>query len=228
MLRFSVPLLIALAATAAAPTRAPILVELFTSEGCSSCPAADKLLALLDPQVIVLGEHVDYWDHQGWRDPWSAHANTLRQQTYARRFAIQGPYTPQMVIDGSVEFNGSDGRRAADEIARARTHDKNAIRLNRSATGLEISTDSFSHSANLYLAAVQPAGDSQVSAGENNGRHLQHVAILKTLRKIGSVKKGAIFHQTIDVSADSTTSRLIVFAQDGDSGPIYGAAILER
>jgi hypothetical protein len=216
-----------LAATAAAPSRAPILVELFTSEGCSSCPPADKLLTLLDSQVIVLGEHVDYWDHQGWRDPWSSHANTLRQEGYARRFGLQGPYTPQMVIDGSVEFNGSEGRRAADEIARARTREKTAIRLARTANSVEIATDALSHSANIMLAVVQPSGDSHVSAGENNGRHLQHVAMVKSLRKIGSVKKGAAFRQTVDLGADAAASRVIVFAQESEFGPIYGVAVID-
>jgi hypothetical protein len=226
MLRLSPVVILALSATAAAPTRAPILVELFTSEGCSSCPPADKLLALLDPQVIVLSEHVDYWDHQGWRDPFSSHAITLRQESYARRFGLQGPYTPQMVIDGSVEFNGSDNRRAATEIERARGREKVAIHLTRTAAGLEIDMGAMTRSANLMLAVVQPAADSQVSAGENTGRHLHHVAVLRTLRKLAAVKKGVAFHQAVDVPADAPNHRLIVFAQESDAGPIYAAAIL--
>src|SRR5438477_2909954 len=114
----------ALLAGGAGQSRAPVLVELFTSEGCSSCPPADRLLETLDPQVIVLSEHVDYWDRLGWRDPYSSHASTLRQEAYARTFGTQGPYTPQMVIDGATEFVGNDSRRAADEIARARNRGK--------------------------------------------------------------------------------------------------------
>src|ERR1700674_4434461 len=114
-----------------APARAassnPILVELFTSEGCSSCPPAEALLRTLDAaqpipgaQLIVLEEHVDYWDDQGWQDPFSAHAFTVRQSDYVKRLHLNsGPYTPQMVVNGSEAFVGSDRAQAGRALAKA-------------------------------------------------------------------------------------------------------------
>ena len=133
-------------------SRAPVLVELFTSEGCSSCPPADRLLESLDPQAIVLSEHVDYWDHLGWRDPFSLHANTLRQEAYARGFRIDGAYTPQMVIDGVTEFEGNDERRVRDEFARARSREKIGVHLSRTASGVRVQIDRAAKASDVWLA----------------------------------------------------------------------------
>lgn len=205
-------------------TRAPVLVELFTSEGCSSCPPADRLLESLDPQVIVLSEHVDYWDHLGWRDPYSSHANTLRQEGYVRTLGGEGPYTPQMVIDGTTEFVGNDSRRATDEIASARNRQKLGIRLIPQGTSVRVEIDPAAKSADVLLALADDSGSSQVAAGENKGRRLHHVAILRSLRKIGTLRHGSAFAQTVAVPAG--TGRVIVFVQDGPAGRVYGAAML--
>jgi hypothetical protein len=210
--------------SAADSARAPVLVELFTSEGCSSCPPADRLLESLDPQAIVLSEHVDYWDRLGWRDPYSAHANTQRQETYARGFGINGPYTPQMVIDGAAEFVGNDSRRALDEISRARTREKIGVHLSRTPAGVQVQIDPAAKSAEVWLALADDSGSSQVTAGENRGRQLHHVAILRSLRKIGTVKRNAAFAQNIPVPAD--TGRVIVFVQNSGLGKVYGVGIL--
>jgi hypothetical protein len=213
----------ALLAAGADSSRAPILVELFTSEGCASCPPADRLLESLDPQVIVLSEHVDYWDRLGWRDPYSGHANTLRQEAYARGFGIEGPYTPQMVIDGVTEFVGNDAGRAIDEIARARSREKIGVHLARTAAGVQVQIDPAAKAAEVWLALADDSGTSQVTAGENKGRRLHHVAILRSLRKIGAVKRGAAFAQTVEVPP---AGRVVVFLQDGGLGKVYGVGTL--
>jgi hypothetical protein len=213
-----------LLAAGADSSRAPILVELFTSEGCSSCPPADRLLESLDAQAIVLSEHVDYWDGLGWRDPYSGHANTQRQEAYARGFGIPGPYTPQMVIDGVTEFVGNDARRAMEEIARARSREKIGVHLARSAAGVQVQIDRAVRAADVWLALADNSGTSQVAAGENQGRRLHHVAILRSLRKIGAIKRGGGFAQDIAVPADA--GRVIVFVQEAGLGKVSGVGVL--
>src|SRR5215471_21555258 len=116
--------------------RQAVLVELFTSEGCSSCPAADVLLERLErsqpvpgAQIVVLSEHVDYWNRIGWADPYSSSAFSARQEQYARRFRTQGPYTPQMIVDGRSEFVGSDTRLAESAIRSAIKQPRAGIRI---------------------------------------------------------------------------------------------------
>jgi hypothetical protein len=227
MSRCTLPLiLVCLSASAAAPDRAPILVELFTSEGCSSCPPADRMLEALDPSVIVLSEHVDYWDQLGWRDPFSSHAHTLRQQAYARRFAKEGPYTPQMVVDGMVEFNGSDGRRATEEIARAVKRERVPVNLSLNGSQLRIETGPVTRSTDVLLAIAEDHQASQVTAGENKGRQLRHVAVVRSMKKVGSVKRGTAFTQSISLAPEAAGKRLIVFLQASDLGQVAGAGFL--
>src|SRR5579862_6311512 len=119
------------AAPVAATERTPVLVELFTSEGCSSCPPADEILQKMDKlqpipniRIVVLSEHVDYYDQIGWKDPFSAHAYTERQQNYVERMKVESPYTPQMVVDGEFQFNGTDAKTAVQDIQKAAASEK--------------------------------------------------------------------------------------------------------
>src|SRR5438309_4363112 len=125
-LLFAVALAIASGGVHAAPAATPVLVELFTSEGCSDCPPADALLEKLiatqpiaGAEVIGLGQHVDYWDQQGWKDRFSSAALTNRQHVYGASFALESVYTPQMIVDGRAQFVGSDGNAARKAIERA-------------------------------------------------------------------------------------------------------------
>lgn len=227
MLYRFVPILLALAcAVADDSSRVPVLVELFTSEGCSSCPPADRLLAQLDSRAIVLEEHVDYWDHQGWRDPFSSPLNTQRQEAYGRQFRLPSVYTPEMVVDGTAEFNGADAGRAQAEIAQSGRRKKAKLRIARTTAGLEVVVDDAPHSGDVYLVLADNSATSQVGAGENQGRRMQHVAIARSLRKIGSVRRGGGFQKTVELPAGSNAQRVVVFVQDSGPGEVSGAAVL--
>jgi hypothetical protein len=182
------------------------------------------MLAQLDPHVVVLSEHVDYWDHQGWKDRFSSHEYTVRQEDYASRFKLDGPYTPQMVVDGSAQFVGSDAKRAQEEIGKAAQRTKARVKLARAASGVQIDIEDAPNSAGVFLALAEDSAASDVAAGENKGRHLVHTAVLKSLRKIGSVKRGAGFSQMVPLPVSAAEQRIVVFVQEGTSGPVIGAA----
>jgi len=202
----------------------PVLVELFTSEGCSSCPPADDLLARLErtQPVIVMSEHVDYWNRIGWTDPYSSHAFSERQENYARRFRINGPYTPQMVVDGRTEFVGSDGYEAVHAIRAAAKETKAAILIGAGEKLVTVNVDPIPHRADVYVAYASDSGTQDVLRGENKGRRLHHVAIVKSLERVGSVDAKTGFQSEVPLQAGA---RLIVFVQDPGNGPVRGAAM---
>lgn len=225
--------------SAASSAAVPVLVELFTSEGCSDCPPADSFLKTLDStqpvqgtQLIVLEEHVDYWDDQGRRDPFSSHALTLRQEDYVGRLHLASPYTPQMVVDGAYQCVGSDQRSATKAFEITRSSPKVAIRIS-SLTGdggsfrLSIETDSVPAKADVIVVLASEHADSQVQRGENGGRHLEHVAIVRNLTTVGKVDKGIAFSKEVNVSAKSFAppGRVIVFLQEPNQGRILGTAM---
>src|SRR5215831_9267378 len=170
----------------AEPLRGTVVVELFTSEGCSSCPPADALLTRLgqqrtkNAQVIPLGFHVDYWDRLGWRDRFSSHTYTQRQEDYASRFRLDGPYTPQMVVDGAAQFVGSDSGHAQNAILQASARPQTAeVQLTWTAPGkllVHVTASENSAPADVRLAITEDNLSSKVAAGENDGRVLHHSA----------------------------------------------------
>jgi hypothetical protein len=210
---------------AADTLRAPVVVELFTSEGCSSCPPADRHLQQLDSQVIVLSEHVDYWNQLGWKDTFSSPAFTERQEAYAKEFGIEGPYTPQMIVDGAAQFTGGDGRRAAVEIDKAVNRAKATVVISRSGAGVQIDIEGVPHEADIWVATADDSDTTRVAAGENKGRTLVHVAVVRSLKKVGYVKRGGTFSRQVELPG-ANGQRIVVFLQEPGQGRMWGAAML--
>ncbi len=232
---------------AGSDARTPVLVELFTSEGCSSCPPADKFLQKLDGQpipgaeMIVLSEHVDYWNHIGWKDPYSATFYSQRQSAYAKHFGLDSVYTPQMVVDGTSEFVGSNSELADKAFRKALGVTKLPVHL--SSISVDVSNTLRAHvetgtleaslgarEADVYVAIALNRAESQVSAGENSGHRLAHVAVVKSLTKIGALKQGQVLTQDVQLKlepgSDSRSLRLIAFVQEPRQGRVLGAAAM--
>ncbi|WP_158945559.1 thioredoxin family protein [Granulicella sp. S190] len=224
--------------------RTPVLVELFTSEGCSSCPPADALLAKLDhdqpiqnADIIVLGEHVDYWDDLGWHDRFSSHQYTERQSQYSARLGVDGVYTPQMIVDGTDQFVGNDTSRARRAITTAAQKTKLNLALShptldarKISASVSLPASSQSH-AELYAALVDPMDTTDVRNGENGGRRLQHVGVVRNLQRIGSLKDldSGPLHFSLDAPADAKLAdmRVVVFAQQSGQGNVLGAVVTD-
>jgi hypothetical protein len=224
----------------------PILLELFTSEGCSSCPPADALLQKLDTfqpvagaQLIVLSEHVDYWDHDGWKDPNSSAALTERQVAYESALGLKTPYTPQIIVDGTAVLGIGDAKQTSKMLQEAVGVPKIPVRIGEVTveagnpavlrTRIEADGDSDKHSADVYVAVALDRVESQVLHGENGGRRLTHVAVVVQLTKVGRVKKGETFGETVHMKlkpgTDPKNVRVVVFVQEPGPGRLLGAAV---
>jgi len=220
--------------------RKTVVVELFTSEGCSSCPPADELLGHLrqdlsakNIQVIPLGFHVDYWDGLGWKDRFSSADFTQRQEQYARALKVDGPYTPEMVVDGALEFVGNDAGQARRtisqqasqlETAQVKIAAVGADQLNIQVKG---AAGSATDKALVMLAITEDNLTTQVGSGENGGRTLHHAAVVRELRQVGTLQRGSI-ETTVPLKLQKDWKRddlrAVVFVQNGPSGKIEGAS----
>jgi hypothetical protein len=224
----------------------PVLVELFTSEGCSSCPPADVILERLDDsqpvpgaQLIVLSEHVTYWDQEGWKDPNSSALFTYRQSAYETSLGEKEPFTPQFVIDGSQSVNLQNPRDLEDALNKAKGNAKIPVRISRIAVDpsnpamlhvhIEADTNPDRHNADVYLAVALNRVESQVLRGENGGKRLVHVAVVQQLNKVGKLQKGKSFAQDVEVklkpNEDLKSIRLVAFAQETSQGKLVGASM---
>jgi hypothetical protein len=208
----------------------PVVVELFTSEGCSSCPPADAFLIDLATKVsvpgvrvITLSEHVDYWDHDGWRDPFSSAAFTARQTAYADRGGEGDVYTPEMIVDGETAFIGSDRAAARNAIIKAASTPKAPVVLAWTSTAsdpaasIAIAPNPATRRASIVMAITEDGLHSSVSRGENAGRTIAHTSVTRRLSVVGQTSADGSFHLELPVKIDPAWNRhalrVVVFAQ---------------
>lgn len=234
----TIALSLGIAAQPTAP-RVPVLVELFTSEGCSSCPPADALLSTLihdqpvaGADIIGLELHVDYWDELGWKDPASLHQATARQQAYSRVFGEDRVYTPQAVIDGKDELVGSDsgGLTRAIGKAAARPHATVALATSLEATTLTAAVIVTNIPAaareplDIVVVLVEDAVTSAVRRGENRGRTLHHDAVVRAVQAAGaSADRTARLVIPVRPEWQAARLRAVAFVQGRMSARIWGA-----
>jgi hypothetical protein len=190
-------------------------------------------------QLIVLSEHVDYWDHDGWKDPNSSSALTERQSDYVRALGLKTAYTPQFIVDGTREMHIGDPQQMDKVLQDAAAVPKVLVRIDAvtidaaSPTVLrahiEADSGSDKHNANVFVAVALDHVESQVLHGENGGRRLTHVAVVLQLTKIGKLQEERNFSQNIQLKLKSGTDprniRLIAFVQESGAGRIVGAAL---
>lgn len=218
--------------------KTPILLELFTSEGCSSCPPADRLLGLIakeqpheQTEIITLGFHVDYWNHDGWRDRFSSSSFTDRQSAYSRQFKLDGDYSPQLVVDGATQVVGSNSVKVNDAINSRLSSVKAIIKTEIKSDKLHVDISGIpdQKGATVYLAVAESGLVSNITAGENSGARLTHISVVRDLHSIGKIAGGgkAI---TIDTALPTDTAwkveniKYVVFIQDNANLHILGAS----
>lgn len=206
--------------------KAMAIVELFTSEGCSSCPPADELLAAMESEnkeIYVLSYHVDYWDRLGWKDPFSQAAFSDRQRQYGQQFNLESIYTPEAVVNGREEFIGSDRQRMRSSL-QGKTLDDLKLELHKK----DIATLTLSYALNnktpafLQVALVQPRATTAVKGGENQGRTLSHVNIVRQLVTLETRKPNTV-EIKIPTALQGTTFRAILFVQQKEDMHITAA-----
>ena len=223
-----------------ATSTVPVVVELFTSEGCSSCPSADAALRELETaqsvpgvEVIALGQHVDYWNRLGWKDPFSSAAFTERQRGYSQGFG-SGSYTPQAVVNGRYEFVGSQKSALAETVRKAAQAPRATVTLSRNAAGTlavnVINVPAGTKAADVLLAVTESGLSTQVGRGENSGRLLRHASVVRTLRPLGTVAADGTFMGTAPLVLDgqwkTQNLRAVVLVQEHASRYIVGVASL--
>ena len=237
----TVPQATAFAQEAASTSPSPVVVELFTSQGCSSCPPADRLLVGLDEiakkhqlPVYCLSFHVDYWNSLGWRDPYSSEQFTQRQRRYAAALKSRGIYTPQMIVNGETEFVGSRARDAQQAIeSRLGAPTKIALEINaqwssdKSNVSVEYQLPELLPSTILNVALVQDEAKNEIPRGENAGRELAHVQVVRQFKTIPLKSNSGTATLKVPAALSSDELSVVAYVQDARSMAILGASSVE-
>lgn len=212
-----------------------VLVELFTSEGCSSCPPADKVLAQLQKkqpvenvEIVPLALHVDYWDYLGWRDEFSSAAYSARQTGYAEKFKLDAIYTPQMVVDGAAQFTGSQFDTAVNSIKESARAKKTFVEMAVDNNNLKVDiADLPVHdAANVWFVITEDDLQTEVKRGENSGKELPHTAVVREMELLDTLAENtrvfSVNHNfTIQPAWNKKNLSLIVFVQGQNSKNIF-------
>jgi hypothetical protein len=231
--------MLSVAAASLPASQGPAVVELFTSQGCSSCPAADALLNKLSemPGVLTLSFSVDYWDYLGWHDTLGSPANSERQREYARTRGDGRVYTPQAVVDGLLHVNGADERLVLDAIdaAKVRLHDVRvpvSARAEGDTLVIDIGDaqqDSHSRDATVWLAIAKEKETVAISRGENRGSTITYRHPVREISPVGMWKGEAMsLHLPLKDLKMMGGDCLVTLLQAGSGGPILGAALYEQ
>ena len=218
----------------------PVLVELFSSEGCSSCPPAEAWLASIDRAqsidgvaVIALEEHVDYWDRLGWRDTFALPQFGERQRDYSRVLPDKRVFTPEIVIDGHAVVANGDEEQAARDMRASATEPRARVALSRHGNDITIDVgeipDNDLEPAEVWLAITESGLVTNVAEGENAGRRLAHAPVVRDLRRVG-LARGGSFHAEASVDVGTTWApralRIVAFVQRARSRRIVGVNAL--
>jgi hypothetical protein len=212
----------------------PVVVELFTSQGCHSCPPADKYVGELKKHenVIALAYHVDYWDYIGWKDPFASPANTQRQRVYSKAMGLWSIYTPQMVIDGRLEGVGSRTRDIAEKIVRVGTMDSAdrvsiPITLHASDGKISVTVESGTapRECDVWLITYEEEETTAIPRGENAGKTLTEYNIVRGIWRVANWNGTRITTDVAIRDLGDGAENAVVLLQETGQGPIHGAAL---
>jgi len=216
----------------------PVLVELFTSEGCSSCPPADEILRKMHDMhtqagtlIVTLSEHVTYWNHDGWTDPFSDQDFTDRQSAYGERLGVKEVYTPQVVVNGGAQMNGTVGYNILKAVDAARSTAVTVHIVSAKAEGKKVAL-TFSvegelpkKGADVYAVVADDTDTTDVLRGENKGRTITHVSVARRLAKVATVKDSAARTVSVTVPSEGAGGHhVVLIAQEQGVGKVLAVA----